>query len=340
MGEDGRVFLRGLTSEAYGLDELRRRQRGAPRVIRAGTVTDDASVGHSGDSDRSRTWWMLGPGDEPFRTQTLQVHFVELSPGGSNKGHGHQNEALFYILEGKGYEIHDGKRYEWERDDLVIVHNDSVHRHYNLDPERRALALVMKPKSAWMYLGLIQQGRGFGADEAAYGPPEDWARLWTKGLDQRKKVVKPADTRWEDTRDGRIRVLTSPERTDVRANAVDIYQQDVAPGSRSVKHWHMADEAVYVMRGRGHSLQWDVEAQIGERYEARVAKEPSRWTFEPGDLVYVPQNTVHQLVNDGSEPLMVLVAQNLLFKLIGYDSVVYLEDAPAAGREVVGTARA
>ena len=340
MGEDGRVFLRGLTSEAYGLDELRRRQRGAPRVIRAGTVTDDASVGHSGDSDRSRTWWMLGPGDEPFRTQTLQVHFVELSPGGSNKGHGHQNEALFYILEGKGYEIHDGKRYEWEKDDLVIVHNDSVHRHYNLDPARRALALVMKPKSAWMYLGLIQQGRGFGADEAAYGPPEDWARLWTKGLDQRKKVVKPADTRWEDTRDGRIRVLTSPERTDVRANAVDIYQQDIAPGSRSAKHWHMADEAVYVMRGSGHSLQWDVEAQIGERYEARVAKEPSRWPFEAGDLVYVPQNTVHQHVNDGSEPLMVLVAQNRLFKLIGYDSVVYLEDAPAAGREVVGTARA
>ena len=56
--------------------------------------------------------------------------------------------------------------------------------------------------------------------------------------------------------------------------------------------------------------------------------------------MYVPQNTVHQLVNDGSEPLMVLVAQNRLFKLIGYDSVVYLEDAPAAGREVVGTARA
>src|SRR3989337_1604741 len=111
----------------------------------------------SGDSDRSRTWWMLGPGDEPFRTQTLQVHFVELSPGGSNKGHGHQNEALFYILEGRGYEIHDGKRYDWEQDDLVIVHNDSVHRHYNADPDRRALALVMKPKSAWMYLGLIQQ---------------------------------------------------------------------------------------------------------------------------------------------------------------------------------------
>lgn len=341
MSEDGRVFLRGISSEAYGLDGFRGRQRSAPRVVRAGTVTDDASVGHSGDDPKgSRTWWMLGPGDEPFRTQTLQVHFVELFPGGANRGHGHQNEALFYILEGRGHEIHDGRRYDWEKDDLVIVHNDSVHRHFNDDPDHRALALVMKPKSAWMYLGLLQQGRGFAGDPSAFGPPEDWTRLWTKGLEEKKKVVKPADTRWEDTRDGHIRVLTSRERTDVRANAVDIYQQEVAPGSRTAKHWHMADEAVYIMSGRGTSLQWDVEADIADRYSARIATEPGRWTFEAGDLVYVPQNTVHQIVNDGSEPVVALVAQNRLFKLIGYDSVVYLEDAPARGREVVGTARA
>jgi quercetin dioxygenase-like cupin family protein len=87
--EEGRVFLRGITSETYGLGEQRRKQRAAPRVIAAGTVTDDASVGHSGDSDEglSKAAWMLGPGDDPFRTQTLHVHYVELLPGGSNHGH-------------------------------------------------------------------------------------------------------------------------------------------------------------------------------------------------------------------------------------------------------------
>ena len=44
---------------------------------------------------------------------------------------GHQNEAVFYILKGKGYEIHDDKRYDWEAGDLVVVHTDSVHRHFN-----------------------------------------------------------------------------------------------------------------------------------------------------------------------------------------------------------------
>jgi len=122
---EGRVFLRGITSEQYGLAEFRRRQLAAPRVRRAGTVVDDASVAHSGDSAQSRTWWILGPGDDPFLTQTIQMHFVELFPGGSNRGHGHQNEATFYILEGRGYEIHDGKRYDWEKDDLVVVHDSA-----------------------------------------------------------------------------------------------------------------------------------------------------------------------------------------------------------------------
>lgn len=329
---EGRVFLRGVSSETYGLKEHRQRQLEAPRVRKAGTVVDDASVAHSGDSNESRTWWMLGPGDDPFLTQSLQVHFVELQPGGSNHGHGHQNEATFYILEGRGYEIHDGKRYDWEQDDFVIVHNDSVHRHFNADPERRAVALVIKAKAGWMYLGLIQQGRsGPLADPQRYGPAQDWSQIWTAGAEQRRKVVKKAETRWETTRDGRVRVISSPLTTDVRTFSVDLYEQEIATGSRSGKHWHMADEVVYVISGKGFSLHWDVAAEIGDKYQARIANEPSRWEFAAGDLLYVPQNTVHQHFNaDPSQPLRVLVGQNRLFKLLGYDSVVHLEDAPEA----------
>ena len=334
MGEDGRTFLRGIGSETYGLKEFRARQRSTSRVRRAGTVTDDATVGHSGDSDEgeSRTWWMLGPGDDPFLTQTLQVHFVELKPGGTNHGHGHQNEAHFYILEGKGYEIHDGKRYEWEKDDLVIVHTDSKHKHYNLSTTERALALVMKAKTSWMVLGLIQQGRSAPlADDSGFGPRQEWSQLWSPGWESKKKVIKPADTTWETTRDGRVRVILSPERTDARTHSLDLYQQEIPAGGRSGKHWHMADEALYVISGSGRSLQWDVEAEIDDRYYARMAKVPTTWEFSAGDLVYVPQNTVHQTFNTGREPVILLSAQNRLFKLLGYDSVVHLEDAPESG---------
>lgn len=339
--EEGRVFLRGITSETYGLSEHRRRQRSAPRVRRSGTVTDDASVGHSGDSDvgLSRTWWVLGPGDEPFLTQTLQVHFVELKPGGSNHGHGHQNEATFYILEGKGYEIHDGKRYEWSQDDFVIVHGDSVHRHFNASKSARALAIVFKAKATWMMLGMLQQGRSKPIDEPdRYEAPRDWSELWTPGAADKKKVVKRSDTRWENTPDGKVRIISAPDRTDVRTNSVDLYEQEIA--SMTARHWHMADEVMYVLSGEGESRQWDVEAEMGERYQARIAKEPSVWKFGPGDLVYVPQNTVHQHVNTGREALRVLVAQNRLFKLLGYDSVVYLERAREPDRDAMARSSA
>jgi quercetin dioxygenase-like cupin family protein len=339
MGKKGRVFLRGVSSEQYGLGELRRAQLAAPRVRGDDVVVDDAQVGHSGDSADSRTWWRIGPGDDPFLTQSVQVHFVEIAPGSSNHGHGHQNEAVFYILRGRGYEIHDGERYDWEQGDLVVVHTDSVHRHFNASETEPALALVLKAKSTWMHFGLIQQGRsGPVADEERFGPREDWTRLWDAGVERRKKVVTPQDAPWETTRDGHVRVLASAERDDVRVFSVDVYEQEIPPQSRSARHWHMADEVLYVVSGRGHSLHWEVEAEIAERYYARVAKEPTRHEFGPGDTVYVPQNTIHQHCNSGDDPLVLVSAQNRLIKHLGYDAVVYLEDAPeyVGGEAVAG----
>jgi quercetin dioxygenase-like cupin family protein len=336
-----RVFLRGMSSEQYGLNEFRKAQLAAPRVRDDEFVVDDAKVGHSGDSKDSRTWWRIGPGDDPFLTQNIQVHFVEIPAGKSNHGHGHQNEAVFYILEGSGYEIHDDKRYDWEQGDLVVVHTDSVHRHFN-DGNETAKALVVKAKSTWMYFGLIQQGRSGGVDdEQRFGPREDWSQVWTEGVGERKKVVKVSDTEWETTRDGKVRVLCSKDTPDVRVFSVDVYEQEIPPGSRSAKHWHMADEVAYVISGQGESLQWEVESEIAERYYARVAKEPTRWEFKADDTVYVPQNHQHQFVNTGDEPLRLLIAQNRLIKYLGYDTVVHLEDAPEFANEqaAVGVAR-
>ena len=332
MGEDQRTFLRGFGSETYGLGKHREQQRRLDRVRKAGSVTDDGSVGHSGDSDdgKSKTWWMVGPGDEEFLSQTLQIHFVELKPGGENHGHGHQNEAHFYILEGAGYEIHDGKRFEWKKDDLVIVHTDSKHKHHNLSATERAVALVLKAKTTWMLLGMWQQGRSAPfKDEGSFGPRMEWGEnLWTPGWEKQKKVITPADTNWENTRDGRVRWILSQQRTDARTHSLDLYEQEIAPGSTSAKHWHMADEFAYVLSGSGTSLQWDVEVEIDDKYYARIPKEPSRWSFSKDDVVYVPTNTVHQFVNTGKEPLRILVAQNRVFKFIGYDNVHYFEDAP------------
>jgi mannose-6-phosphate isomerase-like protein (cupin superfamily) len=328
MGKKGRVFVRGLTSETYGLGEFRRQQLESERVRDDDFVVDDAKVAHSGDSEQSRTWWRIGPGDEDFLTQTIQVHFVELPGKSSNHGHGHQNEAAFYILEGRGYEIHDDQRYDWSKDDLVYVHTDSVHRHFNPYDEK-ALALVVKAKCTWMFMGLIQQGRsGPVENEDRFGPREDWAKIWTPGVLDRKKVISPSDTVWEQTPLGRKRVIASAERTDGRIFSIDAFELEIEAGGHSGKYWKMADEVYYVLSGGGYALQWEVEAEIAEKYYARIAKEPTRHEFRKGDTVYVPQNTIAQHFAADGTPLHLLSVRNRIFRYLGYDNVHYLEDAP------------
>lgn len=328
-GSEGRVFLRGIASQKYALDDVRRGTLEAPRVRSDDVVTDDGSVGHHGMSKDTSIWWRLAPGDEPFLSQTLQVHFVRMEPHSANAGHGHQNEAIFYILEGYGHEVHDQQRYEWKQGDLVVVHTDSVHRHFN-DSDEPAIALVVKPKSLWMYLGLIQQGKigSFADPEGRYGPREDWSRIWTEDALGKKKIVTPDDERWQETELGRTRQLTGPGRDDVRCFSVDTYQQEIPPGGRSSRHWRMGDEVFYVMSGHGESLHWEVEAEIDERFHARIAKEPTRHEIRTGDILWVPQNTVRQHVNiEGDEPLTLLATQNAVFRHLGYDRTHVFEAA-------------
>ncbi len=52
------------------------------------------------------------------------------------------------------------------------------------------------------------------------------------------------------------------------------------------------------------------------------------------DLVVGHNDSVHQHFNaDAHSPLMLLSGQNRLFKLLGYNAVVYLEDAPEYTRQ-------
>jgi len=330
MASQGRVFLRGIASGNYSLQDFRARRLAAPRVRSDAVVVDDAQVGHSGDSDRSRTWWRIGPGDEPFLTQSLQVHFVALPPRSSNHGHGHQNEAAFYILEGRGYEVHDGLRYDWTTGDLVLVHADSVHRHFNPYDEP-ATALVFKAKSLWMYLGLLQQGRSAPvADPEKFGERVEWGQIWTPGVVERKKVVSQADTEWVETGLGRVRVLSSPERDDVRTFSVDTFELAIPSGGRSGRRWQMADEVLYVLDGSGYSLHWEVQAEIAEKYHARIALNPTRHEITKGDTLYVPHNTIAQHFAADGTALRLLSGQNRAFKLLGYHRQVMLEDAPVS----------
>ena len=67
------------------------------------------------------------------------------------------NEAAFYILDGEGYEIHDGIRYDWKAGDAVVVHNNCVHQHFNASATKPARALVLKTKPMFMFMNMLFQ---------------------------------------------------------------------------------------------------------------------------------------------------------------------------------------
>ncbi len=87
----------------------------------------------------------------------FHIHLEEYGPGGKSQKHGHVNEAAFYILDGEGYEIHDGVRYDWKAGDVAIVHNNCVHQHFNASDSKPARALVLKTKPMFVFMNMLFQ---------------------------------------------------------------------------------------------------------------------------------------------------------------------------------------
>jgi len=133
-----RIFVRGFQGE-YNVKKELDRLRSAPRVLKA------KEIGFV-DGPQAYSRHYVEPKDGV--TQTFHMHLEEYAPGGYSQKHGHVNEAAFYILDGEGYEIHDGVRYDWKAGDVAIVHNNCVHQHFNASKERPARCLVITEDTA------------------------------------------------------------------------------------------------------------------------------------------------------------------------------------------------
>ena len=67
--------------------------------------------------------------------------------------HRHLAEECLYVLEGRGYDLHQDcdveitdtyhwtpspevKRYEWEAGDVIYIPPNTIHQHFNADPDK------------------------------------------------------------------------------------------------------------------------------------------------------------------------------------------------------------
>ncbi|HZS64368.1 MAG TPA: cupin domain-containing protein [Xanthobacteraceae bacterium] len=89
------------------------------------------------------------------RMETIDAYMQIIPPGSRSGKHRHLAEECLYVLEGRGYDLHQDcdveitdtyhwkpqdeiKRFEWEAGDVIYIPPNTIHQHFNADAKRPA----------------------------------------------------------------------------------------------------------------------------------------------------------------------------------------------------------
>lgn len=112
--------------------------------------------------------------------QSIETHLGAFAPGGYGQKHGHMNSAVFFVLRGEGYDVHDGERIDAEAGDCMIVENGCVHQHFNKSADEEFVVLVMKAKPLFLFMHMVFQKnvkmppKEIAPGQENYMPPGDY----------------------------------------------------------------------------------------------------------------------------------------------------------------------
>lgn len=91
-----------------------------------------------------------------FVTQLIEAHIDDVPPNSHGQKHGHMNSAVMFILDGEGYDVHDGVKIEWKAGDASIVENACVHQHFATG-DKPARYVIIKAKPVFLFSHLLFQ---------------------------------------------------------------------------------------------------------------------------------------------------------------------------------------
>lgn len=100
--------------------------------------------------------WMIHPETETA-TNHAWIYFQEIPAGSRSGRHRHVSEELVLVLEGRGYDIHDGVRWDWEQGDMICIPPMTDHQHFSLGDSRTLLLNSMPSIYTNLGLGAIEQ---------------------------------------------------------------------------------------------------------------------------------------------------------------------------------------
>ena len=185
-----RTFVRALEGT---YSHLYKQLIDQPRVFSSKDVPWKGGPGHYGKS-------VISPQAVNI-TQSIESHIEAYAPGASGQKHGHLNSAVFYVLKGRGHDVHDGRHIPWKAGDVMLVENACVHQHFNDDPKEEAVLLVFKAKPLFLFMHLLFQKivewpskiPPKGAED--YKPPADieGATPWRRFTDREPVTVRHQD---------------------------------------------------------------------------------------------------------------------------------------------------
>jgi quercetin dioxygenase-like cupin family protein len=89
------------------------------------------------------------------RMETVDAYMQIIPPGSRSGKHRHLAEECLYVLEGRGYDLHQDcdveitdtyhwkpqdevKRFEWEAGDVIYVPPNTIHQHFNGEADQPA----------------------------------------------------------------------------------------------------------------------------------------------------------------------------------------------------------
>lgn len=255
--------------------------------------------------------------DELSDNTTLGIHLSEIAPGGSKRGHRHLDEAIFYIVSGRGWtelkQADDAEiqRVEWRAGTLMAIPVNAWHQHFNADETRPALQLAFKNTRFLR--------RMFGSRDFVYANSfrfhdryDDQLDYWTSRRVDDNGVVHT-----------NMVVDLHAEQLPVSPEAGRLVSQrhfrmgghrllwaalvEIGSGGYVKDHQHLAEEAILFLEGSGRTVMYDTD---------RGREVTIQWAA--GDLLCPPFGVRHKhLVDDGASVRLLAVRNMFVHEALG-----------------------
>ncbi len=101
---------------------------------------------------QGRLKWLTHP-DISCSDQQVWIYMQEIPPGSRSGKHRHMAEEFILVINGRGYDVHDGERWNWEKGNLIAIPCMEEHQHFNTDRENPAFFFSSMP-SMCTHIGL------------------------------------------------------------------------------------------------------------------------------------------------------------------------------------------